>query len=105
VTEKDTYEMDIRKALSSYDNRFKEVTSLDLLRTLDNTEENRSLVKKLIGEKKIPEIRGLGSREKSTFDDITVVTFCDLENHFYVAISYDSDELWQDPVIIELHPY
>lgn len=39
------------------------------------------------------------------FDDLTIIKFQDCKQQEYYGIVYDSDELWQDPVVTRIFPY
>ena len=53
--------------------------------------------------KMIDSLQNLKSPEKSDFNEyLEIYSFSDQNNKQYLATIYDSDELWQDPQIIDI---
>jgi Elongation factor Tu C-terminal domain len=69
--------------------------------TMYNAEEYRS-IKSLLEQNKWHEIKETSKKIASFGEYLDIVTFLDEIGKKYIASIYDSDELWQDPELIEV---
>jgi hypothetical protein len=82
-----------------------EVRDMEILKTLNFYREQYSLVKELIREAKDADtIRNFSIENPPCWEDITIITFADQHDRRWVGTIYDSDELWQDPELIDVFP-
>jgi hypothetical protein len=81
-----------------------EVRNLTFLKGLNFDKEKYSSIAELIKQKRIDEIKQLPDIKPKTFEDLSIFQFNDQNDNLYVVTVYDSDELWQDPQIIEIYP-
>jgi hypothetical protein len=56
----------------------------------------------LIKNKSVEAIKSLAPSQNKTSEYLTILKFRDQENNNYIVTTYDSDELWQDPQVIDI---
>lgn len=85
-------------------NRFniKEVKKIEILKCISYDKQLFDQAVELINLGDVQSIKNLEYGEK-TFEDITIVWLADQDDREYLATVYDSDELWQDPVIMDIY--
>ena len=106
MTEKSEYDIFIAELiLSDTEYNIKEVCDLESIKLLSFTEEEYKKVRDLIKKQdwnQINEVKDLPSGEFREYLDI--IRFKDQDGKQYVTTIYDSDELFQDPQIIDIFP-
>lgn len=104
MVEKSEYDVFIAELiLSDREYDIKEVRDLESLKSLSFTEEQYKKIRGLIRKQdwsQINEVNDLPSGEFREYLDI--IRFKDQNDKQYVATIYDSDELFQDPQIIDI---
>jgi ribosomal silencing factor RsfS len=81
-----------------------ELRKIEFLKGLNFSKDVYESVLELIKQKKIKEIIALPNEKQKTFEDLTIIRFYDQNNRKNIAAIYDTDELWQDPEILEIFP-
>lgn len=81
-----------------------EVRNLEFLKGLNFAREEYFSIAELIKQKRREEIKRLPDIKPKTFEDLTILLLGDQNNNSYVVSVYESDELWQDPQLIEIYP-
>jgi hypothetical protein len=81
-----------------------EVRNLKFLKGLNYDEKSYPSIAEAIKQKKIDDIILLPQVQPKTFEDVTLFSFYDQNNNLHIVSIYDSDELWQDPVILDIFP-
>jgi hypothetical protein len=102
---KSTYIEEIKQlVLSKNKLGIAEVRNLKFLKGLNYDEKSYHSIAEAIKQKRIHDIILLPQVQTKTFEDITLFSFYDQNNDLYIVSVYDSDELWQDPVILDIFP-
>jgi len=81
-----------------------EIKKIEFLKGLNFNKDEYPFIVDLIKQKKVEEIKGFPDSKKKTFEDLTIIRFYDQNNKENIATIYDTDELWQDPEILEIFP-
>ena len=81
-----------------------DVQEMKFIKTFGFYHENESLLSQILQEGKYQQMENLDNRTKE-FDEITVISFKNQERKLFYGLVYDSDELWQDPIVTRIFPY
>jgi hypothetical protein len=96
------YFNEIEKLLLNYKAiEFSEIKDLQFVVGLNFDSKAYNLLAKKIKENGIEGLPKT-NEEKTTFGDLTVYKFLDETDAQYLVTIYDSDELWQDPEILDV---
>jgi len=97
-----SYEDDISKAALANSNfNITEIKDVEILKTIPLEEGLQQQMAELIKTRNIDLIKNIPGGE-NVFEDLTIIKFADQTGQVYVAIIYDSYELWEDPVVVEV---
>ncbi len=97
-----SYEDDISKAALANNNfSITAISDVEILKTLALEEGLQAKMAELIKTKNIDLIKNMPGGE-NVFEDLTIIKFSDQNAQTYIAIIYDSYELWEDPVVVEV---
>jgi hypothetical protein len=82
------------------------VKDFELLKMIDYTARNHQKIKELINNEYIEELKELPgiSFDVNQGYDLMIFILSDNKNNRYLAIVYDSADLWQDPEVLEIIP-
>ena len=84
---------------------FKNITQVDTLFSLLFDSRKYPEIKSLIQKNDLVSLKGFDQHFSETFSEyLDVVQFADQDNKFFIATIYDSAELWQDPMILDIFP-
>jgi hypothetical protein len=81
-----------------------EVNDLESINSFYFIAEHYRGIEGLIKENNINAIKIMPSNHSDTFQYYYVMTFEDQKKKHYAVTVYDSNELWQDPQVIEIFP-
>ena len=81
-----------------------DVRKIEILKCLNFNKDEYSFIVGLIKQNKIEDITRLPESKQKTFEDLTIIRFYDQNNKENLVTIYDTDELWQDPEILEIFP-
>lgn len=96
------YEDDITKAARANNNfSITEIKDVEILKTLPLEDGLYEQLAELIKTKNIELLKNIPGGE-NVFEDLTIIKFADQGDQAYIAIIYDSYELWEDPVVVEV---
>jgi hypothetical protein len=99
----DNYELKVEKVILS-NNEFK-IQTLHNLQSVKSTMYNAEkypLIKLLLQQDKWYRIKETSEMNASFGEYLDIVTFIDETGKKYIASIYDSDELWQDPEVLDI---
>jgi hypothetical protein len=84
----------------------KTVKDFELLKMIDYTKENHKKIDALIAQGQTDELKELSevNLDVNQGYDLMIVKFKDDQDKPYLAIVYDSTDLWQDPETLEVIP-
>jgi hypothetical protein len=82
------------------------VKNFELLKMIDYTARNHQKIKELVNNGHIEELKELPeiSMDVNQGYDLMIFKLTDDKNNRYLAIVYDSADLWQDPEVLEIIP-
>jgi hypothetical protein len=79
------------------------ISGVQIVATLQSYYDHLPEVQSILEKGLYKRIEELKDSPKS-FDDLTVIKFADQDQNVYYGIVYDSEELWQDPVVTQIFP-
>jgi hypothetical protein len=83
----------------------KEVRSLEVIKMVNFSKEEYKQVEALLRTQDLIAVTQLPEIQKQGFqEDLLVVKFKNQNESEFIATVYDSDELWQDPDVIDIFP-
>jgi hypothetical protein len=82
----------------------KEVNGLVSIKSMSFIKEEYLEIEKLIKQGNIDAVKQWPDSNCNTFEYLDVMSFLDQNGKSYIVTVYDSDELSQDPQIIEIFP-
>jgi len=94
----------IRSILVNNKFDIKDITSVEDIRSLCLIREEYPRIVELIKNKDIEAIKSLKSSPVRTSEYLSIMKVTDGEGKEYVVTGYDSDELTQDPQVIDIFP-
>jgi hypothetical protein len=95
----------LKKLILLFDKRINKIENFEWILGKNYSEENLQKIKDLIKNKRIEKLIQIKDDSEVIVDaDLTVVKFKDQIGSSYLAIIYDSWELWDDPRILEIYP-
>jgi hypothetical protein len=99
------YYQAITKAIQDFNGDLTVISNLKIIAHYNFRREFYDDLLSLLKENKIEEANKKYYEEKKTFEDLTLVSFHDKSGILWHALIYDSDELWQNPEVLEIfHP-
>ena len=93
--------------LSCKDFNIKEVNDLESIKSMIFNVEQYILITSLIKEQDWKNLKNLDDKTNSTNgfrQYLEIIKFFDQNKKAHIATIYDSDELWQDPQVIDIFP-
>lgn len=98
------YEMGFYKAIFYFDKNIAEIKELTVVKSFPYSENNQKSLVDLMQAGRINDLKDMKADEFEPNDssDLTVVEFLDGGFHCHAALIFDSDELWQDPEVIDM---
>jgi hypothetical protein len=93
----------IKDAILKYNPGIGIIDDFEFGRILPYNESNLNAVKNALERKQFSLIAEISVSDQSTGDDLLLVEFSAGENKRYVAMLYDSDDLWQDPEVLAIY--
>jgi len=104
--DKDLYIGKIVTSILKTQNDIKGVKNFEFLKMFDYTKRNHEKIGDLIRAGNVAIIEQLSDAEMDLNKgyDLMVVKFTDSQDNRFMAIIYDSDELWQDPKALDIFP-
>ena len=99
-----SYDQLIVKAITNFKKGI-EVTGLQYVKSLYYSETEYQKIIKQIKEKRFEELVETHIYKGGLREYLEILTFCDQSGAQFIATIYDSDELWQDPEVIDVFPY
>jgi hypothetical protein len=97
-----SYEDNISKAaLANNSLSITEINDVEILKTVPLEEGLYDKIAEIIKTGNIELIKQMPDSE-NIFEDLTIIQFADQTGQKYAAIIYDSYELWEDPVVVEV---
>jgi nitrogen regulatory protein PII-like uncharacterized protein len=102
MVNENSYIKKIRRVIQSCDNSVSAINDLEYIKIINYTEDNNKLVVDMINSNKIHEIEKLQS-DKLGSENLVIMKFTDQNGISRVVTLYDSDDLWQDPRVIEIY--
>ena len=82
--------------------KFKQVSGFQFRKTVNFNAEAYKEISESIKRNGIKAIDQLANSDRKEFEDLTFVTFFDETGKEFAVAIYDSDELWQDPQILDI---
>ncbi len=83
--------------------RITEVNNFEIIKSLFFDKEKYQSIISLLEAKDFDGIKALEIKSKGEFGEyLEIIKFSDQTNKSYIATIYDSDELWQDPELIDI---
>ncbi len=79
------------------------ISDLESIHTRSFVQPEYAEIEKLIKEKNIESIKKFRKDEVRRNEYLDIMTFSDQDKNKYIVTIYDSDELWQDPQVIEIY--
>jgi hypothetical protein len=79
------------------------ISDLESIHTRYFVQPEYAEIKKLIQEKNIESIKKFRKDGIKRNEYLDIMTFRDQDKNQYIVTIYDSDELWQDPQVIEIY--
>ena len=105
MNDTNSYLKQIEDVILRSDRNILEIKDLTIVKMLNFTQNNITKIKDILETKRIDLLEGIpNDTGKKTFEDLTILSFLDHADNKYFVTIYDSDELWQDPQVIELYP-
>ncbi len=98
---REVYKKDIAQSLHANNSTITEIKDVEILKTLSLEGESLKDVAALIRTGDIASLKNIPGSE-NLFEELTVIKFADQDGNGYAAIIYDSYELWEEPVVIEV---
>jgi hypothetical protein len=93
----------IRAILFDQDTQIKEVNNFESIQSLLFDSEKYPGIISLIKSKTLDGLKEFDGEKKNELREyLDIIKFSDQNHNTYVATVYDSDELWQDPQIIDI---
>ena len=93
----------IKAILSNKDFEILEVRNYKSIKSLIFDQKEYPSIVSLINEKDWESLKTFGKTEKEGFGEyLNIIRFSSRDENKYIAMIYDSDELWQDPEILEI---
>ena len=80
-----------------------EVQEIKLIKAFEGYGKYEDSLSKILEQGNYIQIEEVNNPEQE-FDDITIISFKDQRGQLYYGLVYDSDELWQDPVVTKIFP-
>jgi hypothetical protein len=98
-----SYDIKISELIKNFSPDIKDVHSLRIIGIYDYDASFKDDLLSLIRKNKLNIAKEkYKNKEKKAFEDLTVLAFKDQNNKDWTVIIYDSDDLWQDPVVMEV---
>jgi hypothetical protein len=105
-TEKNDFDMYVVNSILANNNfGIKEVLDIKSIKSMYFNQDVYSSVKKLIAEGNIGGIEKLPMSKERDTEYLDIMLFRDQVGKTYFVTVYDSNDLWQDPQVIEIFPY
>ncbi len=82
-----------------------EVHNLQHLKSLFYKEDEYQKVIQQINDKKLEEVNDLDIKGEGFREYLDIIKFEDQSGNAFIATVYDSDEMWQDPEILDVFKY
>jgi hypothetical protein len=99
-----TYDQLVVKAIKNFKKEI-EVTGLQYVKSLYYSETEYKKISKQVKEKRFEELVETHPYKGGFREYLEILTFFDQSGAKFIAMIYDSDELWQDPEAIDVFPY
>lgn len=106
IIDMNTYCKSVSEAIKNFkDFSGTEVNHLERLKTLHYSQDEYQRVLRLINERKLEELNDLDIRSEGFKEYVDIMRFEDENGTSFMATIYDSDEMWQDPQVMNIFPY
>jgi hypothetical protein len=93
----------VNELLAVKDFDIKEVNNFESIQSLLFDSEKYPEIISLIRNNRLDSLKEFEKEKKNEFREyLEIIKFSDQDDRTYIATIYDSDELWQDPQIIDL---
>ncbi len=92
----------LSRAIKAKDVTIRQISNMEIIGLFNLDRNTYPELISLIKNGRLEEAKARDSKTERTFEDLTVIRFNNEIGNSYVAVFYDSDELWQDPVLWEL---
>ena len=96
------YYSELVQIIKAYNPSIAEVNKIEVIAILNYEKDKYAEVLSLVRENDIKAVLEKFSSKQKSFEDLTIITFQDQENIERMAIIYDSDDLWQDPTVMDM---
>src|SRR5688572_1509748 len=103
MMEDNLYDKQIEKLLYGYQPiKFSTINNLEFIKSTGFDADEYRTIAASIEDYGIEAVNAL--KECKSFEDLTIYKFSDDTGRCYLAAIYDSDELWQDPELLDVFP-
>jgi hypothetical protein len=96
------YKLVIQNIVSTKTFDISEVNNLESIRSLTFEQDDYKLIVGLIKEQNWEQISAIEKAPNGFREYLDIIRFSDQNGKIQIATIYDSDELWQDPQIIDI---
>ncbi|TAG99926.1 MAG: hypothetical protein EAZ16_14565 [Sphingobacteriales bacterium] len=93
----------VKNILANNEFAIQVISDLEIIHTRSFVQPEYAEIEKLIKEKNIESIKKFRKDEVRRNEYLDIMTFSDQDKNKYIVTIYDSDELWQDPQVIEIY--
>ena len=81
------------------------ISNIETLHSLLFDSTKYPAIRSLIEKNDIDNLKQFDNHASKEFSEyLDIIKFADQDNKFYLATIYDSMELWQDPVVLDIFP-